>query len=204
MDGASQVRARRRHRRRILILLINLIGGVAIGALMHDLSFGEAFRQYAPADHRRRPGGADPGAAAVGRGGHHRHARQRFGRLRSSRSASQLLASPQVLYSAAGVMVVLALIPGMPWLTFLTFAAVLGLCGAGADRAAGAATATSRWPPSRRRCVAEQAAANSTGTALPVVQPLPSRRWATSWSGLIDKAQGALLSQRVTRRAPER
>ncbi|MDN2833448.1 FHIPEP family type III secretion protein, partial [Campylobacter jejuni] len=31
----------------ILILIINLVGGVAIGALMHDLPMGEAFRVYA-------------------------------------------------------------------------------------------------------------------------------------------------------------
>src|SRR5437868_147538 len=46
MDGASKF-VRGDAIAGILILLINLIGGVAIGALMHDLSFGDAFRQYA-------------------------------------------------------------------------------------------------------------------------------------------------------------
>jgi flagellar biosynthesis protein FlhA len=45
MDGASKF-VRGDAVAGILILLINMIGGVAIGALMHDL-LGDAFRQYA-------------------------------------------------------------------------------------------------------------------------------------------------------------
>jgi flagellar biosynthesis protein FlhA len=46
MDGASKF-VRGDAVAGILILIINMVGGVAIGALMHDLSFGDAFRQYA-------------------------------------------------------------------------------------------------------------------------------------------------------------
>ena len=46
MDGASKF-VRGDAVASILILIINMVGGVAIGALMHDLSFGDAFRQYA-------------------------------------------------------------------------------------------------------------------------------------------------------------
>ena len=47
----------------------------------------------------------------------------------SDQVRQQLLAKPAVLYSAAGVMLVLGLIPGMPWMPFLAFAAVLVLGG---------------------------------------------------------------------------
>src|SRR5690606_41410060 len=46
MDGASKF-VRGDAIAGILILVINLVGGVAIGALMHDLSFGDSLRQYA-------------------------------------------------------------------------------------------------------------------------------------------------------------
>jgi flagellar biosynthesis protein FlhA len=46
MDGASKF-VRGDAVASILILIINMVGGVAIGALMQDMSFGDAFRQYA-------------------------------------------------------------------------------------------------------------------------------------------------------------
>jgi flagellar biosynthesis protein FlhA len=46
MDGASKF-VRGDAIASILILVINLIGGVAIGSLMHDLPLGESFRLYA-------------------------------------------------------------------------------------------------------------------------------------------------------------
>ncbi|MCZ7140552.1 FHIPEP family type III secretion protein, partial [Salmonella enterica subsp. enterica] len=39
--------------------------------------------------------------------------------------AGQVLTSPTVIFSASGMMVALALIPGMPWFMFMTFAGVL-------------------------------------------------------------------------------
>ena len=46
MDGASKF-VRGDAIASILILLINMVGGVAIGAFMHDLSFADSFRPYA-------------------------------------------------------------------------------------------------------------------------------------------------------------
>ncbi|MGQ7115632.1 FHIPEP family type III secretion protein, partial [Escherichia sp. TWPC-MK] len=42
---------------------------------------------------------------------------------------NQLLASPSVLYTATGIMFVLAVVPGMPHLPFLLFSALLGFTG---------------------------------------------------------------------------
>jgi flagellar biosynthesis protein FlhA len=123
MDGASKF-VRGDAIAGILILIINLFGGVAIGALMHGLSAGDAFRQYA--------------LMTIGDG----LVAQIPALLLSSAAAiivtrisddgdmpaqvgKQMLASPTVLMSAAGMMLILAIIPGMPWPTFLGFAALL-------------------------------------------------------------------------------
>jgi flagellar biosynthesis protein FlhA len=123
MDGASKF-VRGDAIASILILIINLVGGVAIGAFMHDVSLGEAIRQY--------------GLLTIGDG----LVAQIPALLLSAAAAiivtrvsdsgefeqqvsEQMLASPQVLYSAAGVMLVLALIPGMPWMAFSAFAVAL-------------------------------------------------------------------------------
>ena len=42
---------------------------------------------------------------------------------------NQLLASPSVLYTATGIMFVLAVVLGMPHLPFLLFSALLGFTG---------------------------------------------------------------------------
>lgn len=41
----------------------------------------------------------------------------------------QILASPRVIYTAAAIMLILGLVPGMPMLAFLSFAAVLAWAG---------------------------------------------------------------------------
>jgi len=109
----------------ILILLINLIGGVLIGTYMHDLSLGESFKLFALLTIgdglvAQIPALLLSAAAAIIV-------------TRASESGdiekqitSQLLASPGVLYGAAGLMALLGAIPGMPMLIFFSFAGVLG------------------------------------------------------------------------------
>ena len=58
MDGASKF-VRGDAIAGILILVINIVGGLLIGTMTHDLPFGDAARDLHAADHRRRPGGAD-------------------------------------------------------------------------------------------------------------------------------------------------
>ncbi|MBW8901081.1 MAG: FHIPEP family type III secretion protein, partial [Massilia sp.] len=103
MDGASKF-VRGDAIASILILLINMIGGVAIGAVMHDLSFADAFRQYALLTIgdglvAQVPALLLSAAAAI-----------LVTRISDSgdfeqQVGGQLLANPTVLYSASGVMV---------------------------------------------------------------------------------------------------
>ncbi len=129
MDGASKF-VRGDAIAGILVLLINMVGGVIIGSLMHDLSFGEAFKLYALLTIgdglvAQIPALLLSAAAAiiVTRISDSGDFEQQVG--------SQMLASPSVLWGAAAMMLVLGLIPGMPWLTFLVVR-----CRAGVRRVA--------------------------------------------------------------------
>jgi flagellar biosynthesis protein FlhA len=192
MDGASKF-VRGDAIASILILLVNMIGGVAIGALMHDLAFADAFRQYALLTIgdglvAQIPALLLSAAAAiiVTRVNDAGDFEQQVG--------TQLLASPGVLYSAAAMMVVLAVIPGMPWPTFLGFAAVLGYV---------AWRLGERPAKPEPDALAQVAAAVSADAqpeldwrSLPVVEPL-SLSVGYKLVGLIDPAQGAPLSKRT-------
>ncbi|MEF7615629.1 flagellar biosynthesis protein FlhA [Aquincola sp. MAHUQ-54] len=192
MDGASKF-VRGDAIASILILIINMIGGVAIGALMYDLSFGDAFKQYALLTIgdglvAQIPALLLSAAAAiiVTRISDSGDFEQQIG--------SQLLASPAVLGSAAGVMVLLAIIPGMPWIPFLGFAAALGFVAwrmsQRVDKPKPADTAAIH-----QALVAERNA-DIDWQALPFTEPLGI---AVGYKlvGLIDQAQGAPLTKRL-------
>jgi flagellar biosynthesis protein FlhA len=191
MDGASKF-VRGDAIAGILILLINMVGGVLIGAVMHDLSFGESFKLYALLTIgdglvAQIPALLLSAAAAI-----------IVTRVSDSgdfekQVGSQLLASPSVLYGAAGMMLVLGAIPGMPWLTFLTFAAVLAFAG---------------WRMSKR--AAAEPDANAAAEAAILAQPTPELDWRSlpyvepltvsvgyKLVGLIDRSQGAPLDGRL-------
>ncbi|WP_174873910.1 flagellar biosynthesis protein FlhA [Vogesella oryzae] len=192
MDGASKF-VRGDAVAGILVLLINMLGGLAIGVAMHDLSFAEAFKQYALMTIgdglvAQIPALLLSAAAAiiVTRISDDGDFEQQVG--------SQLLASPGVLYSAAAVMFVLAVIPGMPWFSFLLFAALLAYVG---------------WRIGQREPRPADNSHEALGQAL-----LTENRSELEWHslsfvellsvqvgyklvGLLDPAQGAPLSKRV-------
>jgi flagellar biosynthesis protein FlhA len=193
MDGASKF-VRGDAIASILILLINMIGGVAIGALMHDLSFGDAFRQYALLTIgdglvAQVPALLLSAAAAI-----------LVTRISDSgdfeqQVGGQLLANPTVLYSASGVMVVLAMVPGMPSFYFLVFAAAIGYVGWRLAR-------EEVKPPDDTSVAAIEAALRDDRAPeldwqqLPVVQPI-SITVGYKLVHLLDKAQGEVLPKRI-------
>lgn len=191
MDGASKF-VRGDAIAGILVLLINLIGGVAIGALMHDLSFGDAFRLYALLTIgdglvAQIPALLLSAAAAiiVTRVSDSADFEQQVG--------SQMLASPGVLYGAAGMMLVLGLIPGMPWLPFLSFAAVLAFAAWRMDRKAAAPAAETT---AAEAALLTQPAPELDWRSLPFVETL-SVSVGYKLAGLLDQNQGAQLGKRL-------
>ncbi|CUI07792.1 flagellar biosynthesis protein FlhA [Massilia antarctica] len=192
MDGASKF-VRGDAVASILILIINMVGGVAIGSLMHKLSFGDAFRQYALLTIgdglvAQIPALLLSAAAAilVTRISDAGDFEQQVG--------GQLLASPAVLYSASGMMLVLAMVPGMPWLMFGIFAIVLGYVGwrlarmVKAPDMAGVAAIEA--------ALRDERAPDLEWHQLPAVQPLTV---AVGYKlvGLVDAAQGEPLTKRI-------
>jgi len=142
MDGASKF-VRGDAMVGIMILLINLVGGVIVGTVQHGLEFSEAMRTYA--------------TLAVGDG-----LVAQVPALIISTAAGivvtrvstdddfavqlsqQLITSGSSFYMVGGILLVMGLIPGMPHLAFLTFAALFGGLG---------------WALSKRQSAAAQAAA---------------------------------------------
>ena len=192
MDGASKF-VRGDAIASILILIINLIGGIAIGALMHDLPLADAFRVYALLTIGDGLVGQIPAlllsaAAAI--------LVTRIGESGDleDQVSQQLLARPGVLYSAAGVMMILAVVPGMPWWFFTVAAGVLAWVGwtmakrIGAPDVAGVAKIEAALRDDRVPELDWQ--------ALPVVQAVTV---AVGYRlvGMIDRAQAEPLAKRI-------
>jgi flagellar biosynthesis protein FlhA len=124
MDGASKF-VRGDALAGILILFINLIGGLLIGTLEHGLPVGEAARAYTLLTIGDGLVAQVPGlllsvAVAV--------LVTRMSRATDMASAvgGQLFGEPRVLAVTAGVLALVGVIPGMPNLVFLLLAAAIG------------------------------------------------------------------------------
>ncbi|MGP4844923.1 flagellar biosynthesis protein FlhA [Marinobacter sp. 1Y8] len=102
----------------LLILAINLVGGVAIGMMQHDLSFADAMRNYALLTIgdglvAQIPSLLLSTAAAI-----------MVTRVTSSQDMgqqilSQMFTAPRALAIAATILIILGVIPGMPHVAFL-------------------------------------------------------------------------------------
>ncbi len=107
----------------IIILFINIIGGLFIGMIQHDLLFSEAVEIYTILTIGDGLVAQIPGlllsigtAIVV--------TRQNTDEEMGAQFSTQL-GVEKVLYVAGGVLVVMGLVPGMPHLTFLAFGAML-------------------------------------------------------------------------------
>ncbi|HMA10863.1 MAG TPA: flagellar biosynthesis protein FlhA, partial [Steroidobacteraceae bacterium] len=127
MDGASKF-VRGDAIAGMIILLVNLVGGIAVGLLQHNLGLTEALGRYAlltvgdglvtqiPALIISTAAGI-----VVSRASSEQDLSREF--------STQIFGRPQTLYVAAAVLGSLGVIPGTPHLAFLTIAAVLGGLG---------------------------------------------------------------------------
>ncbi|HET9474218.1 MAG TPA: flagellar biosynthesis protein FlhA, partial [Steroidobacteraceae bacterium] len=127
MDGASKF-VRGDAVAGILILVINIVGGLLIGTMMHDLPMGEASKTYTLLTIGDGLVAQIPGlllsvavAIIVTRISRDQDVGEELGK--------QLFGQPKALAVAAAVLGVMGLIPGMPNLVFLS---VAGLAGWGA------------------------------------------------------------------------
>ncbi|MDX1301077.1 flagellar biosynthesis protein FlhA [Photobacterium sp.] len=128
MDGASKF-VRGDAIAGLLILFINIIGGISIGVFEHGLAISEAFKTYALLTIGDGLVAQIPSlllatsaAIIVTRINDSDHDM-------AQTMHNQLLASPATLFTVAGVMLIIGLVPGMPHLAFFSFAAVLAFAG---------------------------------------------------------------------------
>lgn len=167
MDGASKF-VRGDAIAGILIMVINLVGGLIIGMMQHDLGFAEAGKTYSMLTIGDGLVAQIPGliisvaaGIVVSRVGNEQDM--------SEQILGQMFARPQVLYITASVLGILGLIPGMPHFAFLLMAAI----------AAGLAW----WLEQRERRPATAAGQPGTtgaaeGAPAPEAAPLQEVSWA--------------------------
>lgn len=193
MDGASKF-VRGDATAGILVLVINLIGGVAIGMMSHDMSFSDAARVYATLTIgdglvAQLPALLLSTAVAI------IVTRMSGAQDMGGEVAKQLIGNPRALAVAAALLGVMGLIPGMPNVPFLLIA---GLCGWGA------------WKVHQRSLVKSL---EVVAAPAPVVMPSAEQRELT-WEDvqpvdiiglevgyrlvpLVDKSQGGDLLARI-------
>jgi flagellar biosynthesis protein FlhA len=196
MDGASKF-VRGDATAGILILIINMIGGIAIGMMAHDMSFSESARVYTLLSIgdglvAQIPALLLSTAVAI------IVTRMSKSQDMGGELAKQLFGQPRALAIAGALLGVMGLVPGMPNLAFLTMAAVCG----------GAA-----WYLHKRSLQTEvEEAAAAADAAPPPPAPVESRE--LTWEDvqpvdiiglevgyrivpLVDKAQGGDLLARI-------
>lgn len=124
MDGASKF-VRGDAVAGIMILLINLVGGVAIGMLQHDLDFADAMQVYSLLTIGDGLVAQIPSlllsvAAAI------MVTRARGSKDMGDQVVAQMFASPRALGVTAVIFLVMGAIPGMPHVAFWLLAAISG------------------------------------------------------------------------------
>ncbi|WP_305806542.1 flagellar biosynthesis protein FlhA [Stenotrophomonas sp. YIM B06876] len=201
MDGASKF-IRGDAIAGILILFINLLGGLAVGVLQHGMPFGDAAATYTLLSIgdglvAQLPALLVSSAVAM------LVTRASRAQDMSQAMMTQVFGQHRALTIAAVVLGLVGLVPGMPNLAFLSLAAILGFL------------AWKMWKRSLRpatTAATDGTAARTNGLALPAAQPSPTAE--LTWDELrpvdplglevgyrliplVDKNQGGELMARI-------
>ena len=197
MDGASKY-VRGDAVAGIMVTVINVVGGLLVGMLQHDMAFGDAAKTYtllAIGDGlvAQIPSLIISTAAGIV-----------VSRVASDQDVGtqlvrQLFAKPEVLYITAVIVGGMGLIPGMPNLVFLLLAAMLG--------GAGYAVAKRDKAPKVDETAAAAAAAATSSTAAPEqeeatwqdIMPVDTLGLEVGYRliPLVDKGQNGELLKRI-------
>lgn len=147
----------------LIIIFVNLIGGIAVGSLQHGMSMGEAARVYSLLTVGDGLVSQIPALfVSITAGTVVTRVTSEAGDTLGNEIGAQLIADPRALGYAAGVTLLLGLVPGFPFAIFLFLALLLGglslmlarrTAPGAASAAAEAARATAEipHPPSRFR-----------------------------------------------------
>ena len=194
MDGASKF-VRGDAIAGMMILAINLIGGVCIGIFKYNLSADAAFSQYVLMTIgdglvAQIPSLLLSTAAAI------IVTRVSDSGDISSEVKKQLLATPSVIYTAAGVMFILAVVPGMPHMPFLLFTALLAFAAWRQSKQPKAAEAEEKNLTTLTKTLTENTDHQVSWETIPLIEPI-SLSLGYKLVSLVDKAKGSPLTQRI-------
>lgn len=194
MDGASKF-VRGDAIAGMMILAINLIGGVCIGIFKYNLSAEAAFQQYALMTIgdglvAQIPSLLLSTAAAIV------VTRVSDSGDIASEVKKQLMATPSVIYTASGVMFVLAIVPGMPHLPFLLFAGLLAFAAWRQSSQPGAAERGEQNLATMAKTLTETGEQPVSWETIPLIEPV-SLSLGYKLVSLVDKSKGSPLAQRI-------
>ncbi|MBS0053985.1 flagellar biosynthesis protein FlhA [Yersinia sp. Marseille-Q3913] len=193
MDGASKF-VRGDAIAGIMILVINVIGGVCIGIFKYDLSASQSFQQYVLLTIgdglvAQIPSLLLATAAAI------IVTRVSDGGDMTDEIKDQLLAKPTILYAAAFVMFILAIVPGMPHLAFLSFTGLLLFAAWQQSKKIQQADAEPDLT-AINQAISEDSALNINWENIPVVEPI-GLNLGYKLVTLVDESKGRPLIQRL-------
>jgi len=193
MDGASKF-VRGDAIAGIMVLVINVIGGICIGIFKYDLDASHAFQQYVLLTIGDGLAAQIPSlllatAAAI------IVTRVSDGDDVSDEIKTQLLAKPHVLYTAAFVMFILAIVPGMPHIAFLSFTGLLLFAAWRQSKVVKPAEEETDYE-ALTDALGQDAAPAINWESIPLVEPI-GLNLGYKLVTLIDSAKGSPLSQRI-------
>lgn len=162
MDGASKF-VRGDAVAGLLILAINIVGGLAIGMMQHDLEFADAMEKYSLLTIgdglvAQIPSLLLSTAAAI-----------MVTRVNSSKDMSaqvldQMFLSPKALYISSGILIVMGLVPGMPHIAFLGLgSAIAGFAWYSSKKKKDDSSATAQHPGRKPGVTAPGGSAGPSG-----------------------------------------
>lgn len=193
MDGASKF-VRGDAIAGIMVLIINVIGGICIGIFKYDLDASHAFQQYVLLTIgdglvAQIPSLLLATASAI------IVTRVSDGGDVSDEIKEQLLAKPNILYTAAFVMFILAIVPGMPHIAFLSFTALLLFAAWKQGK-----VVTQAEPETDMAAISEALAPDNTPSvsweSIPLIEPI-GLNLGYKLVTLVDNTKDSPLSQRI-------
>jgi len=191
MDGASKF-VRGDAIAAILIMIINLVGGLAVGVGQHDLGLGEAARMYVLLTVGDGLVSQIP-ALVISTAAGVVVSRVATDEDVGQQMLGQLFSNPNVLLMTGGILTLMGLIPGMPHLAFLLLGG--GLIAGGWKRR-GRKPAAETTPDTSQQAVAEAASAEATWQDVALVDPV-GLEVGYRLIALVDRAQNGELLQRI-------
>ena len=194
MDGASKF-VRGDAIAGLLILIINIIGGLIIGVGQHGLSFGQAAEIYTLLTIGDGLVGQIP-ALIISVAAGVVVSRVADDKDVSEQMVSQLFSNPNVMFITSGIVGMMGLIPNMPHVAFLSLAILLSAIGWSMLKRQQKLEAAAIVPPAEKQAAVEAAAAEASWDDVELVDPL-GLEVGYRLISLVDHTQNGELLHRI-------